>query len=99
MFFFRAYFYPWWFAAPSVARLSPVTSKNTAEGLRLVILGARGSIPVSGAEFLTYGGSTTSFAVADGPTARAFVDAGTGLMAFKSFGLELAGSVPVVLTH
>ena len=99
MFVFRAYFYPWWFAAPTVARLSPVTSDKSAEGLRLVILGARGSIPVSGAEFLAYGGSTTSFAIADGSTVRAFVDAGTGLIAFKSFGLELAGSVPVFLTH
>jgi ribonuclease BN (tRNA processing enzyme) len=54
---------------------------------------------VSGAEFLVYGGSTTSFAVADGATVKAFIDAGTGLISFRSHGLELEGSVPVFLTH
>jgi ribonuclease BN (tRNA processing enzyme) len=67
--------------------------------MRLVALGARGSIPVSGAEYLVYGGSTTSFAIADGSEIKGFVDAGTGLITFKSYGLELAGSVPVFLTH
>jgi ribonuclease BN (tRNA processing enzyme) len=95
----RAYFRLWWFAAPTVARLSPVTSDKSAEGLRLIVLGARGSIPVSGAEFLAYGGSTTSFAVADGSIVKAFIDAGTGLISFNSHGLELSGSVPVFLTH
>ena len=76
-----------------------MTTDKSAEGLRLVVLGARGSIPVSGAEFLVYGGSTTSFAVADGSIVTAFIDAGTGLISFNSHGLELAGSVPVFLTH
>jgi ribonuclease BN (tRNA processing enzyme) len=99
MFVSRAYFRLWWFAAPSAARLSPVTTEKSADDLRLVVLGARGSIPVSGAEFLAYGGSTTSFAVADGSIVRAFIDAGTGLISFNSHKLELSGSVPVFLTH
>lgn len=95
----RAYIHLSTFAAPRLARLAGVTDTNSTSGLRLIALGARGSIPVSGAEFLKYGGSTTSFAVADGPTVRAFIDAGTGLISFNAQGLELAGSVPVFLTH
>ena len=76
-----------------------MTVHKTTDGLRLVALGSRGSIPVSGAEFLAYGGSTTSFAIAEGSNVRAFFDAGTGLISFKSYGLELSGSVPVFLTH
>lgn len=72
---------------------------ESTQGVRLVVLGARGSIPVSGAEFLTFGGSTTSFAIADGSTIRAFVDAGTGLITFRSYGLELSGAAPIFLTH
>lgn len=72
---------------------------KSTDGVRLVALGARGSIPVSGAEFLAYGGSTTSFAIANDQTVAAFIDAGTGLISFKSYGLELSGSVPVFLTH
>jgi len=64
-----------------------------------MVLGARGSIPVSGAEFLTYGGSTTCFAVLEGDTVCGFIDAGTGLMGFRSMGLELSGAIPVFLTH
>lgn len=48
---------------------------------------------------MRYGGSTTCIAIAEGSAIRAFIDAGTGLMAFRSFGLELAGAIPVFLTH
>ncbi len=48
---------------------------------------------------MRYGGSTTCIAIVEGFAIRAFIDAGTGLMAFRSFGLELAGAIPVFLTH
>ena len=66
---------------------------------RLVVLGTRVSIAVSGAQFVRYGGNTTSFAVVIGSRVVAFIDAGTGLPAYRSFGLELASSVHVFLTH
>lgn len=64
-----------------------------------MVLGARGSIPVSGAEFLTYGGSTSCFAFVEDSTILGFIDAGTGLLGFRSFGLALSGAIPVFLTH
>lgn len=54
---------------------------------------------MSGAEFLTYGGSTTCFALLDGSSVRGLVDAGTGLMSFRSRGFTPVGSIPVFLTH
>jgi phosphoribosyl 1,2-cyclic phosphodiesterase len=76
-----------------------VKGSESASDIALVVLGARGSIPVSGREFLKYGGSTTCFAIAEGNMVSAFVDAGTGLMSFRTHGLELAGQIPVFLTH
>jgi ribonuclease BN (tRNA processing enzyme) len=65
----------------------------------ITVLGARGSIPVSGSRFTRYGGSTTCSAlVVDGVTV-AFVDAGTGLIDASLLGLNLANSVGVFLTH
>lgn len=65
----------------------------------ITVLGARGSIPVSGSPFARYGGSTTCFAlVVDGVTV-AFIDAGTGLIDAVTYGLEIASSVGVFLTH
>ena len=65
----------------------------------ITVLGARGSIPVSGSRFARFGGSTTCFAlVVDGATV-AFIDAGTGLIEAGLMGLELAPSVGVFLTH
>lgn len=66
---------------------------------RLVVLGSRGSIPVSGSEFEIYGGNTTSFAVVDGDHLLGFVDAGTGLMAYPAYGLAPDGPIDVFLTH
>jgi ribonuclease BN (tRNA processing enzyme) len=65
----------------------------------ITVLGARGSIPVSGSRFADYGGSTTCFALAIGRVTVAFVDAGTGLIDASLLGLELAPSVGVFLTH
>jgi len=48
-------------------------------GMRLTVLGARGSIPVSGPQFALFGGSTSCYMVeAGGETI--FLDAGTGLL-------------------
>lgn len=69
------------------------------EGARIVVLGSRGSIPVSGAEFVRYGGNTTSVALVVGDQIVGFVDAGTGLVAHGALGLELAPSIEVFLTH
>lgn len=67
--------------------------------IRLVVLGSRGSIPVSGSDFETYGGNTTSFALARDDRVVGFVDAGTGLASYRRFGLAPAGSIDVFLTH
>ncbi|MEN8041888.1 MAG: MBL fold metallo-hydrolase, partial [Actinomycetota bacterium] len=65
----------------------------------MTVLGARGSIPVSGPQFDRYGGSTTCFGlVVDGMTV-AFIDAGTGLIEAETHGLKLAHSIAVFLTH
>lgn len=69
------------------------------EDTRLVVLGSRGSIAVSGAEFARYGGNTTSFALAVGRQVVAFIDAGTGMLSYRAHGLALAGSLDVFLTH
>jgi ribonuclease BN (tRNA processing enzyme) len=76
-----------------------VSDHDSTPEYRLVVLGARGSIPVSGPEFTKYGGSTTCIAIARGSSVWSFFDAGTGVMAFPTFGLELTGSIPVFLTH
>lgn len=56
-------------------------------------------MPVSGSEFSRYGGNTTSFAIVADGDAVAFIDAGTGFSACRSFGIETAPEVAVVLTH
>lgn len=68
-------------------------------GAHLTVLGARGSIPVSGPEFIRYGGNTSSFAVTVEGLTVAFVDAGTGLAAYRYFVDSLAPSVSLFLTH
>lgn len=66
---------------------------------RMVVLGGRGSIPVSGPNFLRYGGNTTSFALLSGDRAVAFFDAGTGLAAYRNYGLQLGPAVDIFLSH
>jgi len=63
------------------------------------VLGSRGSIPVSGADFEVYGGNTTSFAIAVGDRLVGFVDAGTGLISYPLYGLRAAESIDLILTH
>ncbi|MFV2000001.1 MAG: MBL fold metallo-hydrolase, partial [Acidimicrobiia bacterium] len=65
----------------------------------LTVLGCRGSIPVSGPQFARYGGNTTSFALEHHRVAHAFIDAGTGINAYRDHDLELAAKVDVFLTH
>jgi ribonuclease BN (tRNA processing enzyme) len=80
-------------------RTYPEEDRKVTDGARIVVLGSRGSIPVSGAEFVRYGGNTTSVALTNGNHVVGFVDAGTGLAAHAAFGLELAPTVEVFLTH
>ncbi len=65
----------------------------------IVVLGGRGSIPVSGPAYVRYGGNTTSFAIVAGHRAVAFIDAGTGLAAHRTLGLELSQAVDIFLSH
>jgi phosphoribosyl 1,2-cyclic phosphodiesterase len=65
----------------------------------LTILGARGSIPVSGTAFFRYGGNTTSMALSIGHAVFAFIDAGTSLNSYRDHGLVLNPEVSVFLTH
>lgn len=65
----------------------------------LLVLGARGSIPVSGPDFVRYGGNTTSIAIIVDDVAVAFIDAGTGLAAYRSYGVRLAPSVSIFISH
>jgi ribonuclease BN (tRNA processing enzyme) len=67
--------------------------------VRLVVLGSRGSIPVSGADFVVYGGGTTSFALVVGDRVVGFIDAGTGVVPWRDFGLSVGPSIDVFLTH
>ncbi|MEN8235711.1 MAG: MBL fold metallo-hydrolase [Actinomycetota bacterium] len=66
---------------------------------RLIVLGCRGSIPVSGAEFAAHGGATTSFALVADHGVLGFIDAGTGIIAYPAHGLRLSSSVDILLTH
>jgi len=67
--------------------------------VHLTVLGARGSIPVSGPEFVRHGGNTTSFALVVDGAAVGFVDAGTGFNACETLGVATARNVSVLLTH
>ena len=78
--------------------LPPMTVPNTATPL-LTILGARGSIPVSGPAFCRYGGNTTSMALSVAGKVFAFIDAGTALNTFSDHHLALNSEVSVFLTH
>ncbi len=65
----------------------------------VTVHGCRGSVPVSGAQFLRYGGATTCFEIEVTPARRLLVDAGTG-------ALRINGDLPdqpldfhVLMTH
>lgn len=76
-----------------------VMSASNAADPTLTILGARGSIPVSGEEYRRYGGNTTSMALSADDGVFAFIDAGTALNAYLDHGLRLEREVSVFLTH
>lgn len=61
------------------------------------ILGARGSVPVGGAEYARYGGATTCFLLRFGDQAI-LIDAGTGLMRLPAALLQ-EPELPLLLTH
>ncbi len=64
---------------------------------RVLLLGVRGSLPVSGADFARYGCATTCFLLElDGQFL--LVDGGSGLLRLSGPVLE-AASLPLVLTH
>ena len=63
----------------------------------VTILGARGSVPVSGAAFIRYGGATTSVLVQMAGT-DVVIDAGTGIMNLPPDILEKT-SLNLLLTH
>ena len=64
---------------------------------RVVMLGVRGSVPVSGAPFLRYGGATTCVLVRLGGQ-YAVLDAGTGLMSLPP-DAAAEPELPLLLTH
>lgn len=64
----------------------------------VVILGARGSIPVSGRQFMAYGGATTCVLVRLGGQ-PVVLDAGTGLLSLPRFLGEGENHVPLLLSH
>ena len=78
--------------------LRPMTVPQSASPT-LTILGARGSIPVSGPPYRRYGGNTTSMALSVGEEVFGFIDAGTGLNAHRDHGFSLVKQVSVFLTH
>lgn len=65
----------------------------------LTILGARGSIPVSGPDYCRNGGNTTSMALSCRGEVFAFIDAGTALNAYRDHDLRLNQDVSIFLTH
>lgn len=64
----------------------------------VTILGARGSVPVSGREFLRYGGATTCILVRLAGQC-AVLDAGTGLLRLPDFLQDGERRVPLLLSH
>ncbi len=64
-------------------------------GVRLTVLGARGSVPVSGPATAEFGGATSCFML-EAQGKRLFLDAGTGLLNAPVSGGE---AVTLLLTH
>jgi phosphoribosyl 1,2-cyclic phosphodiesterase len=68
--------------------------------MKIRIWGARGSIPVSGMEFLRYGGDTTCVEVRAASGDIIIIDAGSGIRALgKKLVASGAGTVNVLFTH
>jgi phosphoribosyl 1,2-cyclic phosphodiesterase len=75
--------------ALSVAIIGAVVSE-----VELIVRGVRGSMPVSGAEFVRHGGNTTCFEFVLGPRKRLVIDAGSGIRAVPTLDEYV-----VLLTH
>ncbi|MBR4530227.1 MAG: MBL fold metallo-hydrolase [Lachnospiraceae bacterium] len=67
------------------------------EHFSLTVLGVRGSVPVHGARFETFGGATTCFFIEVGDEAI-FVDAGTGILGAVPAMVE-GRQITVLITH
>ncbi len=69
--------------------------RRRKRGMKITVLGARGSFPVAGAEYAKYGGQTSCYLVQTGEN-RIFLDAGSGI----SGGMYEVGTVTsVFLSH
>jgi phosphoribosyl 1,2-cyclic phosphodiesterase len=67
---------------------------------QLIIHGGRGSMAVSGIEYVKYGGNTTCFEIAQDPRHRLVIDAGTGLREIQhSLDHDLNHRFTMLLTH
>ena len=69
--------------------------------MRIVLGGVRGTSPVSRADYLRYGGATTSVLVEDGTGARLVIDAGTGLRTLQPRLAAAGADAPILMlfTH
>ena len=74
--------------------MKPAHMKPQPE-IRVTVLGARGSIPVSGKDFEHFGGSTSCYLVEAGATSI-FLDAGSGLI---NAPVEFPNPPAILLTH
>ena len=63
--------------------------------IRVTFHGVRGSVPVSGADFSTFGGHTTCFEIST-PDVQIIVDAGSG---FQNVKIAETGPVIIAFTH
>lgn len=63
--------------------------------MKITVLGARGSIPVGGREYMEYGGATSCVLIETDDQAL-FLDAGTGIMNAPDIGDR---SISVIITH
>lgn len=73
---------------------------------KIVLLGIRGSVPVSGAAFLEYGHATSAMLVYEepdsgeaGPTEAIAIDAGTGLLNMHNFLPESVKKLTILVSH
>jgi phosphoribosyl 1,2-cyclic phosphodiesterase len=65
---------------------------------RILFLGTRGSIPVSGAEYIKYGGATSCVLVQMGGE-TILLDAGSGLMDATRLLADVRGRINILITH
>ena len=54
-------------------------NESRNEAFRMTILGARGSMPINGKDFVVYGGATSCFKILAG-SEEIYLDAGNGIV-------------------